>query len=144
MPEKSDYELISILNNRKNALKYYNPCSELLCGIFHQKLANVLIKEAGISKNKTIGNITDNDIKRLADIINNWLFPVIPSQDFKRAQIVSGGVHGKEIDINTMESKATKNLYIIGEAVDCDGDCGGLNLQFAFASAYCAAMGITK
>ena len=38
-----------------------------------------------------------------------------------------------------MESKKNKGLYILGEAIDCNGDCGGFNLQFAFATAYIAA-----
>ena len=33
-----------------------------------------------------------------------------------------------------MESKIIKGLYICGEAVDINGDCGGFNLNFAFTS----------
>ncbi len=69
---------------------------------------------------------------------------MIPSDDFSRAQVVAGGINGNEINPLTMESKIRKNMYIIGEAVDCDGDCGGLNLQFAFSSAYCAACELAK
>lgn len=35
-------------------------------------------------------------------------------------------------------------LYVIGEAVDIDGDTGGYNLQFAFSSANAAAADILR
>ena len=34
-----------------------------------------------------------------------------------------------------MESKLEKGLYILGEALDIDGECGGYNLGFAWISA---------
>ena len=33
-----------------------------------------------------------------------------------------------------LESKLVKNLYFAGEVLDVDGDCGGYNLHWAFAS----------
>ena len=41
-----------------------------------------------------------------------------------------------------MESKICPNLYIIGEALDIDGFCGGFNLQNAWSTAYIASAGI--
>ena len=43
-----------------------------------------------------------------------------------------------------MESKLIKGLYFAGEALDVDGDCGGYNLHWAFASASIAADSILK
>ena len=37
-----------------------------------------------------------------------------------------------------MESKLVKGLYIVGELLDIDGDCGGFNLQWAWSSGYIA------
>ena len=34
-----------------------------------------------------------------------------------------------------MESLKQKGLYILGELLDVDGDCGGYNLGFAWLSA---------
>ena len=33
-----------------------------------------------------------------------------------------------------MESKKEKNLYLAGEILDINGDCGGYNLTFAWLS----------
>jgi predicted flavoprotein YhiN len=37
-------------------------------------------------------------------------------------------------------SKKVKNLYITGEVMDIDGDCGGYNLQWAFSTGYIAGV----
>ena len=54
-----------------------------------------------------------------------------------------GGVDTREIDSKTMESRLVNGLYVIGEALDVDGECGGYNLTFAFASAYSAFLSLT-
>ena len=43
-----------------------------------------------------------------------------------------------------MESKIVRNLYFAGEVVDVDGNCGGYNLHFAFASGAVAGKAIAE
>ncbi len=57
---------------------------------------------------------------------------------FKMAMITRGGIHLKEIDPYTMESRRLKGLYFCGEVVNLDGPCGGYNLQWSFSSGYLA------
>ena len=56
----------------------------------------------------------------------------------EEAIVTSGGVSTKNVDPKTMESKLIKGLYIVGEALDVDGDSGGYNLQWAWTSGYLA------
>ena len=56
---------------------------------------------------------------------------------FDRAQTCSGGVSTADIDPDTMRYKDS-NIYICGELIDVDGDCGGYNLQFAWSTGYIA------
>ena len=37
-----------------------------------------------------------------------------------------------------MESRLVPGLFAAGEVLDIDGDCGGYNLQWAWASGYLA------
>ena len=53
----------------------------------------------------------------------------------------SGGLSLNDIDIKTMESKKIPGLYIIGELLDVDGDCGGYNLNWAWISGMLAGKG---
>ncbi len=40
-----------------------------------------------------------------------------------------------------MQSRLCPGLYAAGEVLDVDGDCGGFNLMFAFASGLLAGKG---
>lgn len=55
-----------------------------------------------------------------------------------------GGVSTSEIDPQTMESKIVPGLYIIGDMIDVDGPTGGFSLTWAFATAWCAARGLSR
>ena len=52
----------------------------------------------------------------------------------EHAQVTAGGICGEEFSPDTLESRLCPGLFAAGEALDVDGDCGGYNLQFAFAS----------
>lgn len=132
---KSVFEIL--LNNR-NTYAIFDS-ENLFTGIFHKRLAQILLKSAGISLGKKVRDISDKELKSIAGLINNFDFEVSGLSDFSNAQVTKGGVKGDEIDPKTFESKKTKGLYVIGEALDCNGDCGGYNLQFAFATGYLAA-----
>ena len=55
-------------------------------------------------------------------------------RDMEFAQVTAGGVQGREFFPDTLMSRACPGLFAAGEMLDVDGDCGGYNLQFAFAS----------
>ena len=72
-------------------------------------------------------------IQRLAQAIGEFTLPVIGTRDFDQAQVTAGGLDTTQFDPATMESKLVPGLYVAGEMLDVDGDCGGYNLMFAFA-----------
>lgn len=94
---------------------------ELLLGIVNSKLALRISKEV---KNKK------DIIKRL----ESFCLEVKDSYSFEFSQASRGGVMLNDISAINFETKNNKGLYIIGEALDIDGACGGYNLYFAFAS----------
>ena len=97
------------------------------------KMAEV---DPALSLGKQTGASRDKLIKLLA-----WTPLTINGHDgFKMAMITRGGIHLKEIDPYTMQSKKLKGLYFCGEVMNIDGPCGGYNLQWSFASGYLAGM----
>ena len=126
--------LKSIILKNKDIFNNLN-IENLFTGIFVKKLGMAILKQAQVLPfSRRIDSITVEEIERIVDVVKNWKFEALKSNDFSRAQVVSGGVVGNEINPYSMESAIMKNLYICGEAIDIDGDCGGFNLQFAFAS----------
>jgi len=95
------------------------------------KLAEV---DATLSLAKQIGANRDKLYRLLV-----WTPLTINGHDgFKMAMITRGGIHLKEIDPYTMQSKKLEGLYFCGEVMNIDGPCGGYNLQWSFASGYLA------
>lgn len=113
---------------------------EGLIGLINKKLIRPILEEVGINPDKNTDNLSKDEIIKLAKIILSWEFKVIGSQGFKHAQVTSGGVDTEEIDPKSMESKLVDGLYIVGELLDINGDCGGFNLQWAWSTAYVSAL----
>lgn len=143
LPDLSFNDICNSLKNNRETFKLLE-ADCLMTGIFHKRLAQALLKASGIDRSGSVGNITDKEIKSLASLINRFDFKVTRPEDFGKAQVTKGGVAGYEITPHTMESRISKGLYIIGEAIDCNADCGGHNLQFAFATGYIAAENYDK
>jgi len=66
------------------------------------------------------------------------------TKGFDNAQVTAGGISTKDFCGDTMESKLIKELYATGEVLDVDGDCGGFNLQWAWATGYIAGTSAAK
>ena len=84
-----------------------------------------------------------SSLEEIVDNIKKCKFTVKELYGYNYSQIVCGGVKINEIK-DTFESKKIDDLYIVGELLDIDGDCGGFNLYFAWLSAYVASLAITK
>ena len=54
----------------------------------------------------------------------------------KKHKVCHGGVSLKEVDEN-LQLKKYSGIYVCGEALDVDGDCGGYNLHFCFLQVVC-------
>lgn len=65
-------------------------------------------------------------------------------RSFENAQVTHGGIDTRDVDPNTMQSARCPGLYLTGEVLDVDGDCGGFNLLFAFSSGMLAGSNAAK
>ncbi|MDU7033240.1 MAG: NAD(P)/FAD-dependent oxidoreductase [Finegoldia magna] len=126
------------------SLNYYKKINELLVGLINDNLIEEVLNQTGINYDINVCELSKEEIYKLAHTLKNLEFSVSGYKDEDSGQITCGGVDTDEINPSTMESKKIKNLYIIGEIMDVDGDCGGYNLQWAFSSAYSCAMSIIK
>ncbi len=106
--------------------------SELLAGTLHNQIGRAVVSRAE----------TDDPLK-IADLVKNFTLETSGSLGFDYAQVTKGGVPFSEID-ETLQSKIVEGLYLIGEVLDVDGDCGGYNLSWAFASGMHAAKSIIE
>lgn len=116
-----------------------SPAGELCGGIFSGKLARYITERAlGKTAETPAEKLSDGDIKRVYSVIKALDFPATGFPGFDSAQVTRGGVAGGEIT-PAFESKKNRNLFLAGEIIDVNGDCGGFNLHFAWTSGIEAA-----
>ena len=130
---------------RERAQRFsYMTISEMLSGFLNKRLINPLVKEADVTLSTPCKKMTKRQIQTISHLLIDWSFPVSGSAGWKEAQVTVGGVYTEEVNSDTMESRRHKGLYIVGEALDVDGDCGGYNLHFAAATGILAAASAVK
>ena len=116
--------------------------SQLLDGILNYKLINLILKISKIQRDSLWDDIPYDKKIELGKNLTKLRLNVVGTNSFDHAQVCSGGVSLDEINPLTMESKLVNGLYIVGELLDVDGECGGFNLGFAWISGYLAGKSV--
>ena len=130
--------LSSEYNFKKEKVSYF------LDNLLNYKLTNVILEKTKIERNKLVSKLSDNEINMLFENLFSFTINIIDTNNFESAQITSGGVSLYEINPLTFESKIVSNLYLTGEVLDIDGDCGGYNISFAVLSGILAGESVKK
>ena len=134
----SEEEACSLLQTRRTRLGA-RALENFLTGLVNKRLGQTLVKLAcPLPLAAPASALTDAQLDALAALLTGWELTVTGTQGFDQAQVTAGGVRGADFDPDTMESRLAPGLYVTGELYDIDGDCGGFNLQWAWASALAA------
>ena len=104
--------------------------SELLALTLNNQIGRAVIRRAA--------STAPEDIAAMA---KHFTLKVTGTLGFVYAQVTHGGIDMRDVS-DELESKLCKNLFFAGEVLDVDGNCGGYNLTWAFASAYRVAHAI--
>lgn len=111
-----------------------------LGGLFPAKLIPVMIALSGIDGEKKIHEITKEERSSFVRLIKNLEMTITGTRGYSEAIITRGGIHVKEVNPSTMESKLVSGLYFAGELLDLDALTGGFNLQIAWSTGYQAGV----
>lgn len=131
-------ELKKLLFRRREQLSL-RASEEFLTGFLNKRVGQVILKLCGVPFGAAVKDITDSQVKAIADTVKNFRFPVTGTTGMANAQVSAGGILTMEFDPATLGSKKHAGIYAAGELLDIDGDCGGFNLQWAWSSAMVAA-----
>lgn len=116
---------------------------DFLIGLLNKKLIPQVLKEAGLRDiNQICRTLSPREITSLVQVLKAWHFTAIGTRSWPSAQVMAGGISTRDVHPKTLESKKIPGLYIVGELLDIDGDCGGFNLQWAWSSAYVAGTSV--
>jgi predicted Rossmann fold flavoprotein len=75
-----------------------------------------------------------NDINSAVDSLKYRRFKISGTKGWNEAEFTSGGVNVNEVNPLTLESRLRKGVYFAGEILDVNGQRGGYNLGWAWAS----------
>ena len=111
------------------------PLEQLFTGLCVTRLGAALLRSAGIGPlSRPIASLKEGEIQALTALVADFALPVRGVKGFDSAQVTAGGIAWEEFTPESLESRLVPGLYAAGEVLDVDGDCGGFNLMFAFAS----------
>ncbi|MFZ5975399.1 MAG: NAD(P)/FAD-dependent oxidoreductase, partial [Bacillota bacterium] len=133
--EKLDKRILRDFDAYANK-QYKNALGDLLPA----KLIPVFITLSGIDALRPVHQITRAERMRLTTLFKEWKLKPSALAPMEEAIVTSGGVHVKEVNPATMESKLVRGLYFAGEILDVDALTGGFNLTIAFATGHAAGM----
>ncbi|MDE6551005.1 MAG: aminoacetone oxidase family FAD-binding enzyme [Clostridia bacterium] len=122
-PEYSLDKLLSVYGGKR---------ADSLRGLLHKALSDRLIAICRSDK-------ADDVIP----MIKSFKFSPIGLGGMRDAQVTCGGLDLKRWDNKSLQSIDYPRLYCIGEMLDVDGECGGYNLHWAWASALAVSREIT-
>ncbi|MCD8544150.1 MAG: NAD(P)/FAD-dependent oxidoreductase [Sulfurospirillum cavolei] len=135
LPMLSREALTSLLQKRLSVAKDKS-LSLWLEGMIPKKLAHFIIENTKIAHLKEASALGVKEIKKIVFALKALRLHVKATKGFESAEVCAGGVDVSELDAKNLMSKKIANLYFCGEVLDIDGDCGGFNLHFAWASGY--------
>lgn len=144
LPEQADENLPPLLEERRRTLGE-RTLEDFLTGLLQRRVGQTIVRVAKVVPfTRQAKTLTDEELRRLAGTLKGWRLPVTGTTGFGGAQATAGGIATDGFDPRTLESRLAPGLYAAGEVLDVDGDCGGFNLHWAWASAQAAAAAMAK
>lgn len=128
LPFIDEDKFFVFMDNRSRKMKN-RTVMELLEGVLNYKLISVILKK---EQNLIWDECNNEEREFIKKNLLSYMVEVVDTKSFNYSQVTLGGVSLLEVNLETMESKKVKDLYITGELLDITGDCGGYNLTIAW------------
>ena len=139
LPDMEYNKLVSLLSRRINIFEG-KTIERFMTGFINKRIGQAVIKVSGFNLADNISVLNLKNIDLLAKTLKNFTFRCIGTQDFQSSQVTAGGALLSEFNPETLESSLIPGLFVCGEVLDVDGECGGYNLQWAWSSGYTTGM----
>ena len=92
-----------------NKNSYHKTISELLEGILHYKLVDIILKKTHLKRDLLLNTLTDNELNNLIKTLTDFQIKILDTHTLDHAQVCSGGIPLTEINSKTLESLKVKN-----------------------------------
>ena len=129
--------IVELMMNRAETMPNL-AAEDILTGVLHNRLGKMVVKYAQVNGSRRLCELDDANIQSIAAACKDFELKLLGVGGFDSAQVTAGGIKTTGVNPSTMESWFVPHLFICGELLDIDADCGGYNLQWAWASGYLA------
>jgi predicted Rossmann fold flavoprotein len=136
-PGKTREEVHQLLAGRF-ARRASFPVAHSLWGLFTQKTSGAICTVSGLSKELLAKDMTSTDREQLLATLTDFVAEVSDTRGWNEGEFTAGGVSTDEIDHQSLMSKKAMNIYLAGEILNVDGQVGGFNLSWAWATGWLA------
>lgn len=109
-----------------------------------KRLWKQLVLASNINETERWADSNKQQLEDLSRQLTEAVFQVTGKSTFKEEFVTAGGVHLKEVNFKTFESKRIPNLYFAGEVINVDAVTGGFNFQNAWTGAYIVSQSINR
>lgn len=117
----------------KKEIFSYKTIETFLSGIINKKLTTLICRMYNWKDSVRLEQLSEKEFMAMIEHLQNFKVIVKGTNSYDSAQVCSGGIPLEEIQ-DTMESQICPHIYFAGEILDCDGICGGYNLQWAWTT----------
>lgn len=133
LPKQSSKDINHLIEERiaeqgsksiKNGLKNVLP----------ERYLEFLLQQLSIDESKPLKQLTELEIEKLIGLMKHFTFSGYDTYPLDKSFVTGGGIHLKEINPKTMESKLVNGLFFSGELLDINGYTGGYNITAAFVT----------
>jgi len=118
--------LVSMFPNRR--------VIDAISGIIRDDILLVVLGRIKLNRDKECHQMSAAEVNALAENLTSFRLIISGSKDLDMAQVTTGGISFSSVD-NNLQIKGLDKVFVCGESLNCDGICGGYNLQFAWSSA---------
>lgn len=130
-PDVEETALLSFFQRVQKAHSNWD-VREVLGGSLQEPLLDVVLRRMAREKTKDVW-------RQAVHWTKHFSLEITGSRKKDRGQVTCGGISTEQVDPQTLESRLVSGLYFVGEVLDVQGECGGYNLHWAWASAHAAA-----
>lgn len=130
-------QVLTLLKRRRDSYPALE-CAQLFTGMLHNRLGKMLVKYTGLPQELPLGGLHDEQLVQAVSAAMAFRLKLLGTEGFDHAQVTAGGIRTTGFNPETLESWFMPGLFVCGELLDVDGDCGGYNLQWAWSSGHLA------
>lgn len=94
----------------------------------------IILKCSHLREDISYEDLTNDEKINLCKNLKGLKVEITGTKDYENCQVCNGGVSLQNIKMDSMESKLVDGLYITGELLDINGNCGGFNLTECWIS----------